>query len=52
MACSFFGLDLEIHLVKVSYHQKPYRRIITENFGADVYASPSDRTHAGRVALE
>jgi tryptophan synthase beta chain len=39
-------------MVKVSYHQKPYRRIIIENFGADVYASPSDRTNADRAALE
>jgi len=52
MACNFFGLDLEIYMVKVSYQQKPYRRIIMENFGADVYASPTDRTHAGRAALE
>ncbi len=51
MACSFFDIDLEIYMVKVSYHQKPYRRIIMENFGADVYASPTDRTHAGRAAL-
>ena len=47
-----FDLDLEIYMVKVSYHQKPYRRIIIENFGADVYASPSDCTNAGRAALE
>ena len=52
MACSFFGLDLEIFMVKVSYHQKPYRRIIMENFDAHVYASPTERTHAGRTALE
>ena len=52
MACSFFGLDLEIYMVKVSYHQKPYRRIAMENFGAQVYASPTDRTHAGRAALQ
>lgn len=51
MACNFFGLDLEIYMVKVSYHQKPYRRIIMENFGADVYASPTDRTHFGRSVL-
>src|ERR1041384_3563041 len=51
-ACNIFDLDLEIYMVKVSYHQKPYRRIIMENFGADVYASPTDRTHAGRAALE
>jgi hypothetical protein len=51
MACSFFDIDLEIYMVKVSYSQKPYRRIIMENFGAEVYASPTDRTHAGRAAL-
>lgn len=52
MACNFFELDLEIYMVKVSYHQKPYRRILMENFGAQVYASPTDRTQAGRNALE
>ena len=52
MACNFFDIDLEIYMVKVSYQLKPYRRIIMENFGADVYASPTDRTHAGRAALE
>ncbi|MBI1946309.1 MAG: TrpB-like pyridoxal phosphate-dependent enzyme [Deltaproteobacteria bacterium] len=52
MACSFFGLDLEIYMVKVSYHQKPYRRIIMENFGANVFASPSDRTNYGRSVLK
>src|SRR4030067_791343 len=34
MGCNFFGLELEIYMVKVSYHQKPYRRMIMENFGA------------------
>ena len=52
MACSFFGLDLEVFMVKVSYHQKPYRRIIMENFGAEVFASPTDRTTFGRKVLE
>jgi tryptophan synthase beta chain len=46
-----FDIGLEIYMVKVSYQQKPYRRIIMENFMADVYASPTDRTHAGRAAL-
>src|SRR5664279_4947346 len=36
MACNFFGLDLEVFMVKISYHQKPYRRHIMENFGAQV----------------
>jgi tryptophan synthase beta chain len=52
MACNYFGLDLEVYMVKVSYHQKPYRRIIMENFGARVYASPTDRTHYGKKVLE
>jgi tryptophan synthase beta chain len=51
MACNFFSIDLEVYMVKVSYHQKPYRRMIMENYGAQVYASPTDRTHAGREAL-
>ncbi len=51
MACNFFGLDLEVYMVKVSYFQKPYRRIIMENFGADVYASPTNLTNYGRSVL-
>ncbi len=52
MACSFFDLDLEVFMVRVSYHQKPYRRIIMENYGANVFASPSERTRFGRQMLE
>jgi tryptophan synthase beta chain len=52
MACNFFGLSLEIFMVKVSYHQKPYRRIIMENFDAHVFPSPTDRTHFGKRVLE
>ncbi|MCE9614026.1 MAG: TrpB-like pyridoxal phosphate-dependent enzyme [Lentisphaerae bacterium] len=51
IACSWFGLDCEIYMVKVSYHQKPYRRGLMEAFGAKVYASPSDRTASGRAIL-
>lgn len=51
MACNFFGIDLEVYMVKVSYFQKPYRRIIMENFGAQVFASPTDRTSFGRALL-
>ncbi len=51
MATHFFGIDLEIYMVKVSYGQKPYRRIIMENFGAQVFASPTDRTQYGRSVL-
>jgi tryptophan synthase beta chain len=51
MACNFFDLDLEVYMVKVSYHQKPYRRIIMQSFGAEVYASPTEMTHYGRALL-
>ncbi|HEY8530007.1 MAG TPA: TrpB-like pyridoxal phosphate-dependent enzyme [Paenibacillaceae bacterium] len=52
MACKFFGLDCTVYMVKVSYNQKPYRRILMNTFGAEVIASPSDRTNAGRAVLE
>ncbi len=51
LACSFFGLDLEVYMVKVSYNSKPYRRIFMETFGAQVFASPTDRTNYGRSVL-
>ncbi|MCP4424348.1 MAG: TrpB-like pyridoxal phosphate-dependent enzyme [Chloroflexi bacterium] len=52
MACNFFDIDLEVYMVKVSYHQKPYRRIVMQNYGAQVFASPSDRTQYGRSVRE
>jgi tryptophan synthase beta chain len=52
MACNFFGLDLEVYMVRVSYNQKPYRRILMECYGANVFASPTDRTQFGRSVLE
>ena len=52
MACRFFDLDLEVYMVKVSYQQKPYRRILMETYGAQVFASPTDQTHYGRSLLE
>ena len=51
MACNFFDMDLEIYMVKVSYNQKPYRRIFMETYGAQVFASPTDRTNYGRSLL-
>ena len=51
LACNFFDLALEVYMVKVSYHQKPYRRILMETYGARVFASPSDRTNYGRSVL-
>lgn len=51
IACDFFGMACEVYMVKVSYQQKPYRRSIMQTFGAKVYASPSERTQAGRSIL-
>ncbi|MCS7115554.1 MAG: TrpB-like pyridoxal phosphate-dependent enzyme [Nitrososphaerota archaeon] len=50
--CMMFGLKCTVYMVKVSYQQKPYRRIMMESYGADVYASPSERTEAGRKILK
>jgi tryptophan synthase beta chain len=52
LACNFFDVDLEVYMVKVSYNQKPYRRVMMETFGAEVFASPTDRTNFGRALLE
>jgi tryptophan synthase beta chain len=52
MGCNFFGIDLEVYMVKISYQQKPYRRVLMENFDAKVYASPTDRTDYGRSVLK
>ncbi|MGZ8618514.1 MAG: TrpB-like pyridoxal phosphate-dependent enzyme, partial [Actinomycetota bacterium] len=51
MACTFFGLECDVYMVRASYDQKPYRRIFMETFGASVVASPSDRTNSGRAIL-
>lgn len=52
MACNMFDLDLEVYMVKVSYQQKPYRRVLMQTYGAQVFASPTDRTNYGRALLE
>ena len=46
LACNYFDLDLEVYMVKVSYNQKPYRRILMETYGASVVSSPSMDTHS------
>ncbi|MFC5665909.1 TrpB-like pyridoxal phosphate-dependent enzyme [Kitasatospora misakiensis] len=51
LACSYFGLECEVFMVKVSYQQKPYRRGLMETFGATVHASPSELTDSGLAAL-
>lgn len=52
LAGSLFGLDVTVYMVKVSYGQKPYRRISMETWGATVHASPSTVTQSGKKALE
>jgi len=51
LACQFFGLECTVYMVKVSFHQKPYRKMMMETWGANVFASPSDRTEFGRKLL-
>ena len=51
LAAKAFGLELAVYMVKVSFHQKPYRRSIMQTFGAQVIASPSMSTKAGRKIL-
>jgi tryptophan synthase beta chain len=50
-ACSLFGLECKVYMVRVSYQQKPYRRALMETYGATVVASPSPDTNAGRRFL-
>jgi tryptophan synthase beta chain len=51
MGCMFFGLECKVYMVKVSYYQKPYRKVMMETWGASVTPSPSTETKAGREAL-
>lgn len=50
-ACSQFDMNCEVYMVRISYDQKPYRKVMMNTFGAKVYPSPSDRTEAGRKIL-
>jgi tryptophan synthase beta chain len=52
MCCSFFGIECKVFMVKISYNQKPYRRLMMETWGANCTASPSTETRAGRSILE
>jgi len=49
LACRFFDLLCTVYMVKVSYEQKPYRKVMMQTWGAEVLPSPSDRTNAGRA---
>ena len=51
LAGAYFGVDIEIFMVKISYQQKPYRRNMMETYGAAIHASPSNLTNAGRSIL-
>jgi len=50
--CNLFGLKCTVYMVKVSYEQKPYRKIMMQTWGADVHPSPTNLTNAGRAILE
>src|SRR6478735_5812011 len=51
LACQFFGLECTVYMVRVSYDQKPYRRMMMHAWGGEVYASPSSETASGRAML-
>ena len=52
MGTRFFGLECKVFMVSISYHQKPYRRILMETYGANCVPSPSPETKSGRAMLE
>jgi tryptophan synthase beta chain len=52
MACSFYGLECLVFMVRASYNQKPYRRVFMETFGAEVRSSPTSTTESGKKILE
>lgn len=50
-ACNIYNIECEVYMVKISYNQKPYRKMMMNTWGAKVYASPTDQTEAGRKIL-
>jgi tryptophan synthase beta chain len=52
MSCAYFGLDLKVYMVKISYEQKPARKEVMRTYGATVTPSPSDTTNVGRAILK
>lgn len=50
--CNLFGLECTVYMVRISYEQKPYRKILMRSWGAEVYSSPTNMTKAGQAALE
>lgn len=51
MACSMFGLECVVYMVKVSFQQKPYRKLLMQTWNATVHASPSNQTEYGKKML-
>ncbi|PLX42519.1 MAG: TrpB-like pyridoxal phosphate-dependent enzyme [Deltaproteobacteria bacterium] len=51
LACNYFGIEAKVYMVKISYEQKPYRKILMETWGGSVTPSPSNETEAGRKIL-
>ena len=51
-ACALFGLEVKVYMVRISYDQKPYRRLMMKTWGATCVPSPSPDTNAGRKILE
>jgi len=51
LACRMFGLQCTVYMVRISFNQKPYRKSMMQLWGAEVLASPSDRTSVGRAIL-
>ena len=51
LACRLFGLECTVYMVRVSYDQKPYRRMMMHAWGAEVFPSPSEHTNSGRGVL-
>jgi tryptophan synthase beta chain len=51
LACQMFGMECTVYMVRISYDQKPYRRMMMHSWGAEVFASPSDHTNSGRAVL-
>jgi tryptophan synthase beta chain len=51
LACRLFEMECTVYMVRVSYDQKPYRRMMMHTWGAEVFASPSDHTNSGRAVL-
>ncbi|NJN83174.1 MAG: TrpB-like pyridoxal phosphate-dependent enzyme, partial [Caldilineaceae bacterium] len=50
-ACQMFGIECKVFMVKISYEQKPYRKVMMQTWGATVVASPSNETNSGRSIL-